>query len=94
VLIPAHPFFVYERGGPITLHQVGIGDVYYAGGVPDLEARMRRHEFAYVILDSRGKLPVVERHYRPYRVIGFATASALYPRTGFQTRPYIIYRAK
>jgi len=94
VLMPAHPFFMYERGGPLALHQVGIGDVYWAGGVPDLESRMRRHEFAYVIIDSRARLPVVERYYRPYRGIAYPTEGALLPRTGFLTRPLMIYQAK
>ncbi len=94
VLMPAHPYFAYALGSPVVTHQIGISDVGFAGPIPDLEPRLRNHEFPVVVLDAGAKLPGLERNYHRVGAIRYATPTALLPRTGFLTRPVAIYRPR
>jgi uncharacterized membrane protein len=93
VFMPAHPFFVYEHGGPILVHQMGIGDVAFAGGLAELQTRLARREFEWVILDEMCDIEGLRLHYRPAGRVRYSSRQALRTRTGFATRPISIYRA-
>ncbi|MEE2789186.1 MAG: glycosyltransferase family 39 protein [Myxococcota bacterium] len=91
LLMPAHPFYSYERDQTLHLHQMGVGDVAYRGGIKDLESHLRRHAWGAVVLDERLRLPGLERGYFPAYQIHYGARTDLLPKTGFMVRPSMVW---
>jgi len=87
VLVPAHPFYAWQRDGQVHLHQMGIQDVVFLGGVQDLPLRLRRKEWAAVVVDEQSQIPGLEAAAYVARRFTWPTPDALRMKTGFLTRP-------
>jgi hypothetical protein len=87
VLVTAHPFYAAQRNGQVHLHQMGIQDVVFLGGVKDLPTRLRRKEWGAVVLDEQTTVPGLETSYFLARRFRWPTDDALRMKTGFLTRP-------
>lgn len=90
VFIPAHPMYSYLRDGTVHVHQMGIGDVDFAGGVDDLDGRLTRGEFATVVEDSDCELEGLDRSYTKVHKFRYPRG-ALYSKTGFRVRPRAVW---
>jgi hypothetical protein len=91
VLIPSHPFAGYEVNGKVNLHQMGIGDVAFHGGVADLNQRIARGEWSSVVVDENTTVPDLDRAMYvsdrfPY------SRDELFSKTGFRVRPLTLWR--
>jgi hypothetical protein len=91
VLIPSHPFLGYEASGRVYLHQMGIGDVAFSGGIPDLAARLVRGEWPTVIVDDNVEVPDLEPALYVSDQFSYA-GRELYSKTGFAVRPLTVWR--
>jgi hypothetical protein len=91
LLVPAHPLFTYLRDGAVHLHQMGVGDMEYSGGVGDLGGRLSRGEWGAVVLDDGSELPGVEQRYVLSDRLTY-DGRALWTRTGEPKRPLEIWR--
>jgi hypothetical protein len=91
ILIPAHPFLSYQRWGGVHLHQMGIGDVAFSGGIPDLRARIAHGEWPTVIVDDNVDVPDLEPAMYASDRFPYVGAE-LYPKTGFAARPSTVWR--
>jgi hypothetical protein len=91
---PAHPFLAWQRDGRVHVHQMGIQDVAFMGGVQDLERRLAAHEWGVVLLEEQNRIPGLERHYRQARRFQWRTPDALRAKTGFLVRPQSLWVPK
>ncbi len=91
---PAHPFLAWSRDGRVHVHQMGIQDVAFMGGVRDLERRLAAHEWGVVLLEEQNRIPGLERHYRQVRRFQWADPDALRAKTGFLVRPQSLWVPK
>lgn len=91
---PAHPFLSYARDGTLHLHQMGIQDVAFLGGVRDLPGRLARREWAAVLVDERNHVPGLEPHYYPLERLRYPDPGALRTKTGFLVRPAVLWHAQ
>jgi hypothetical protein len=91
VFIPSHPFLAYELSGKQHLHQMGIGDVAFAGGIADLSQRLARGEWKSVIVDDNVEVPDLERAMYLSDTFPY-DGPELYPKTGFVVRPLWVWR--
>lgn len=94
IFAPAHPFLAWQRDGRIHVHQMGIQDVAFMGGVKDLERRLAAHEWAGVVLDEENRIPGLERYYRLAQRYAWADHGALRAKTGFLVRPASLWVPK
>ena len=94
VFAPAHPFVAWQRDARVHVHQMGIQDVAFMGGVKDLERRLAAHEWAAVVLDEDNRIPGLERHYRLSRKFDWPVKDALRAKTGFLVRPQSLWVPK
>jgi hypothetical protein len=94
VFAPAHPFVAWQRDARVHVHQMGIQDVAFMGGVKDLERRLAVHEWAVVVLDEDNRIPGLERHYRLSRKFDWPVKDALRAKTGFLVRPQSLWVPK
>lgn len=72
-MVLGHPRLSFELGQGEHLHGMGIADLASMGGVPDLEGRLARHEWAAIVIDvddGMGVPPVVARYYRRSESLG------------------------
>ena len=70
VWIPSHPWYLALAGKTPWVHRMGITDVTrrQSRSVVGLEDKLRKHEFAALVLDSRDvaiDLPIIGQTYRP-----------------------------
>lgn len=94
VFIPAHPFYAWQRDGQVHVHQMGIQDVAFMGGLKDLKPRLKRKEWAAIVIDAQNRVPHVEGPYYLGERVRYASKSALRAKTGFRTRPVDIWYAQ
>jgi hypothetical protein len=87
VFFPAHPFAAWQRDGKVHIHQMGITDVGFMGGVPDLPKRLRAGAYAAVVMNERSRVPGLESGYYHAERFRWPTRDALRTKTGFITRP-------
>jgi len=88
LLMPAHPFYAYgRRGEPVHVHQMGIQDVAFLGGIKDLLPRLREREWGGVIVDERLRVPGLAPNYYVGAKFRFSERGALRAKTGFLVRP-------
>ena len=90
VLMPAHPMYSYLRDGTVHLHQMGVGDVAFAGGLNDFDKRLAAGEFPTVVEEAGFPLAGMEQHYERAESLDFA-GDDLLSRTGFGVRPGAIW---
>lgn len=90
VFMPAHPLYSYWRDGSLQVHQMGLGDVGFAGGVGDLGARLARGLYPTVVVDEYLSIPGLEQSYVPVHSFRFE-GSALLSKTGFMVRPATLW---
>ena len=91
VFMPAHPLFGYLRDGEVHVHQMGLQDVAYRGGVGDIRKRLAAKEWAAVVVDERTTVSGIERGYYEGHRLRYETPDALRARTGFLVRPASIW---
>jgi Dolichyl-phosphate-mannose-protein mannosyltransferase len=91
VFIPSHPFLAYEMSGRMSLHQMGIGDVAFSGGIPDLAQRLGRGEWPTVVVDDEVEVPDLEPSFYVSEELPY-DGQELYPKTGFRVRPLTVWR--
>ena len=91
--MPAHPLHAYQRDGAVHLHQMGIQDVGFLGGVRDLPKRLAAHEWAAVVVDEQNTVPGLEAHYYVADRLKYP-GDALRAKTGFLVRPATIWYAQ
>ncbi|MEZ4471662.1 MAG: glycosyltransferase 87 family protein [bacterium] len=94
VFMPAHPLYGWQRDGQVHVHQMGIQDVAFMGGLKDLPVRLRRREWGAVVIDEQNRVPGVEAGYYLGRRLQYATPDALRAKTGFLVRPAEIWLAQ
>mgnify|MGYP002630845716 CR=1 FL=1 len=94
VLFPAHPLYSWHRDGKVHVHQMGIQDVAFMGGVEDLHARLRAHEWAAVVIDEQNQVPGLEPSYYLGERFAWPTRDALRTKTGFLVRPAQVWYAQ
>jgi hypothetical protein len=92
ILVPAHPLFTYLRDGQTHLHQMGVGDMDYSGGIGDLGARLGKAEWGAVVLDDGSDLPGVENRYVLSDMLTYDGRHAFWTRTGEPKRPLWLWR--
>jgi hypothetical protein len=93
LLIPSHPFLSFESSGNVHMHQMGIGDVAFHGGVADLSRRIARGEWATVVVDENTSVPDLDRSMYVSDRFPYAR-DELYPKTGFRVRPLTLWRVQ
>ena len=94
VLAPAHPLFTWRRDGVVHVHQMGIQDVAFMGGLKDFNKRLRKKEWAAVVVDERNRVPGLRgAYYQGDRMI-YSSPDALRAKTGFLVRPSVIWYAQ
>lgn len=91
VFMPAHPLYAYRRDGTVHVHQMGIGDVAFAGGLGDLPYRLSSGHFPTVVTDTSCAVPDLGGYYVPVHRFEYS-GRALLSRTGFAVRPEIVWR--
>ncbi|MEI7893000.1 MAG: hypothetical protein WCI05_07905 [Myxococcales bacterium] len=90
VFVPAHPMYSYLRDGTVHMHQMGIGDVAFAGGIVDLSARLASGAFPTVVQDTDCAIAgLAESHVAVHRFQYDGLAFLL--RTGFAVRPATVW---
>jgi len=94
ILFPAHPMSSYLRDGEVHIHQMGIQDVGFMGGVKDLPRRLRAREWAAVIQDERTRIPGLASNYYVGETLRYESKDALRAKTGFLVRPMTIWFAQ
>lgn len=94
IFMPAHPFLTWQRDGRTHVHQMGIQDVAFMGGLKDLPKRLRRKRWAAVIVDERVRVPGLEGPYYLGEWLRYPSKTALRAKTGFTTRPQAIWYAQ
>ncbi len=87
VFFPAHPFYSYERDHEIHIHQMGIQDVAFMGGVQDLAKRIRSAEWGAILIDRENRVPYLEPAYYLAERLQYSSKRQLRTKTGFLTRP-------
>ncbi len=87
VFFPAHPLVSYLRDGVVHLHQMGIQDVAFLGGVRDLPKRLAGGEWAAVVVDEENHVPGLETAYYLAEKLRYPGRDALRTKTGFLVRP-------
>ncbi|MFO0693136.1 MAG: hypothetical protein U0230_06260 [Polyangiales bacterium] len=90
VFVPAHPLYAYRRDGTVHVHQMGISDVAFAGGLRDLPYRLERGHFPTVVTDTGCVVPDLDDWYVPVARFEYE-GRELYSRTGFAVRPDILW---
>ncbi|MGK0358850.1 MAG: hypothetical protein ACI9U2_001144 [Bradymonadia bacterium] len=91
ILIPAHPFYAWQRDGRVHVHQMGIQDVAFMGGLKDLPKRLRRGEWAAVVVEEQTRVPGLDAKYYLGERLRYPSKDALRAKTGFTTRPAEIW---
>jgi hypothetical protein len=91
VLMRAHPLYSYLRDGTIHLHQMGMWDVEFAGGLEDFEQRLASGEFKTVVEDSSDPPQPIARHYELVGRLRLP-GDAVFSKTGYRTRPTTLWR--
>jgi len=91
---PAHPMLAWARDGAVHVHQMGIQDVAFMGGLKDLEPKLAAHTWGVVLLDEQNTIPGLAKHYRLAERIAYPDANALRALTGFAVRPESIWVPK
>ncbi len=94
VFVPAHPLYAWQRDGAVHVHQMGIQDVAFMGGLKDLPGRLRRHEWAAVVVDQHNRVPGLEPSYYVAERFAFPAPDALRTKTGFLVRPDTLWLAQ
>jgi len=90
VFMPAHPLYSYLRDGSLQVHQMGLGDVGFAGGVSDLASRLARGVYPTVVVDEYLSIPGLEKSYVPVHHFRYE-GSAFRSKTGFMVRPMTVW---
>lgn len=90
VFVPAHPLYAYRRDGTVHVHQMGISDIAFAGGLTDLPYRLERGHFPTVVTDTDCVVPGLEQWYVPVAHLAYE-GRELYSRTGFAVRPSTLW---
>jgi hypothetical protein len=90
VFMPAHPLYTYLRDGIVQVHQMGLGDVGFAGGVSDLAQRLARGVYPTVVVDDYLAIPGLAESYVPVHQFRYE-GSALLSKTGFMVRPATLW---
>ena len=91
VFMPAHPFHAWQRDGRVHVHQMGIQDVAFMGGLKDLPKRLRRGEWAAVVVEEGTRVPGLSTKYYLGERLRYPSRDALRAKTGFKTRPHEIW---
>jgi hypothetical protein len=91
VFIPSHPFAAYQASGRVHLHQMGIGDVAFHGGVRDLAHRLARGEWPTAIVDDGTHVPDLDQSMYVSDRFEYAR-DELFSKTGFRVRPLTLWR--
>lgn len=94
VFFAAHPFHAWQRDGRTHVHQMGIADVAFMGGVKDLYPRLRKKEWAAVVVDEQNRVPGLESSYYVGDQMRYPDKDALRSKTGFLVRPATIWYAQ
>ena len=94
ILFPAHPLYSYHRDGGVHIHQMGIQDVAFMGGVKDLRRRLAKKEWAAVIVDDKLRVPGLSKGYYVGERLRYPGQGDLRPKTGFLVRPSVIWYAQ
>lgn len=90
VFMPAHPLYNYLRHGTVHVHQMGLGDVAFAGGVGDVPGRLARGEFPTVVEEDCCAIEGLASDF--VRDHGFEyEGDALQSKTGFRVRPASVW---
>ncbi|MEE2756858.1 MAG: glycosyltransferase family 39 protein [Myxococcota bacterium] len=87
VFIPGHPMLAYKLNGEMHLHQMGITDVNFMGGVKDLRTRLASGYWNTVLTSDRTQVPGLSSHYYLGRKLDYASSTTLRAKTGFLVRP-------
>ena len=97
VLIPYHGYLSALAGKKSYAHKMALGDVVRGDdslGVAlfyeEIEPRIRKNEFAAIILDASWYEETVKSHYS-YIGSPISTPNAFYPVTGYRTRPEYLF---
>ncbi|MCB9528208.1 MAG: glycosyltransferase family 39 protein [Myxococcales bacterium] len=90
IFFPAHPLWSWQRDGRVHVHQMGIQDVAFLGGVADLGPRLAKGEWAAVVVDAHNRVPGLGRAYVLAERFAY-DGDALMTRTGFLTRPHELW---
>jgi hypothetical protein len=91
LFIGAHPFLAFQKNGSTHLHHMSIGDVDFRGGVSDLKARIDRGEWRAAIVDENTEMPALADSMYVSDRFSYSDG-ALFPKTGFKTRPLTLWR--
>ncbi|MFN3197982.1 MAG: ArnT family glycosyltransferase [Bradymonadia bacterium] len=94
VFMPAHPFYAYTRDGQVHTHQMGIQDVAFMKGLKDLGPRLRKKEWAAVVVDERNRVPGLGRQYYLADRLVWPDKDVLRAKTGFLVRPAELWLAQ
>ncbi len=94
IFMPAHPLYGWLRDHKTHVHQMGIQDVAFMGGVQDLSKRLAEHEWAAVVVDSSNRVPQLDRDYRKAETFQYPSKRALKSKTGFSVRPLELWLPK
>lgn len=94
VWMPSHPWYVKLAGKAPLVHRMGIKDVTWRQPrrVEDLDAMLKAHAFAALVLDNRDvhlEVPAVKAHYRAAMKLPADERPALY--TGAKVRPETVW---
>lgn len=89
VMVLAHPLLSFQRDRTEHLHHMGLYDLAASGGIPDLEPRLARHEWAAIVTDEGDGLelpPILSRYYRAHERLEGPPM-----RTGTLCRPAVLW---
>jgi hypothetical protein len=91
---PAHPFLTWTRERQIHVHQMGIQDVAFMGGLKDLEPKLAARTWGAVLVDEQTTIPGLAKYYREAERLRYPGPNTLRARTGFRVRPVSIWVPK
>lgn len=92
IFVPAHPMMSWDRDQSIHTHQMGIQDVAFRGGLKDLTLKIDQKYWSAIVVDEHNYIhPALERSYYVGQILQYADAQRLRAKTGFLTRPQIIW---
>ncbi|HET9621760.1 MAG TPA: hypothetical protein VFP84_10355 [Kofleriaceae bacterium] len=94
VWMPSHPWYLHLAGKTPHVHRMGIKDVTtrQTRTIEGLDARLRDHAFAAIVLDNRdlqNELPLLRQEYRPALELPKAEQPRVF--TGAQVVPESIW---
>jgi 4-amino-4-deoxy-L-arabinose transferase-like glycosyltransferase len=98
VLVPHHPHLARLAGKATSAQEMALSDVLRGRDrsiadalAADVNQRLRRREFAAVVVDDDWWPVELNASYRPSQTLFAGAPAVFWPRTGWPTRPQTIY---